>query len=101
MKSFTEKVYDVAAKIPKGKVMTYQDVAKLAGNPKASRAVGTAMKNNPDRNIVPCHRVVGSTGTMNGYAYGGESVKIEMLKKEGVKFKGNKVDLTLSRAKLK
>ncbi len=71
-KTFTQKVYDVVKKIPKGKVLTYQEVAQLAGSPRAARAVGTAMKNNPDRSIVPCHRVVGSGGTMNGYAFGGE-----------------------------
>lgn len=94
-KTFTEKVYQVVSKIPRGKVMTYQEVAALAGNPKASRAVGTAMKNNPDNTTIPCHRVVGSTGTMNGYAFGGEDVKIQLLKKEGVSFKGEKVDLKL------
>lgn len=93
-KTFSQKVYEVVSKIPRGKVLTYQEVARLAGSPAACRAVGTAMKNNPDRKIVPCHRVVGSTGTMNGYAYGGESVKIDLLKKEGVPFKGLKVDLS-------
>jgi len=91
-KTFSQKVYEVVKKIPKGKVLTYQEVAKLAGNPKAFRAVGTAMKNNPDKTTIPCHRVVGSTGTMNGYAFGGEAVKITMLIKEGVPFKGTKVD---------
>jgi methylated-DNA-protein-cysteine methyltransferase related protein len=96
-KSFTEKVYEIVKQIPKGKVMTYQDVALLAGSPKASRAVGTAMKNNPDKSVIPCHRVVGSNGTMNGYAFGGENVKIDLLKKEGVMFDGIKVDLKVSR----
>ena len=92
-KSFTEKVYDVVKKIPAGKVLTYGDVARLAGNPGAARAVGSAMKHNPDMSIIPCHRVVGSDGKMLGYAFGGESVKVSMLKKEGVEMKGNKVDL--------
>lgn len=95
--SFRQKVYKVVQQIPKGKVLTYQDVAKLAGSPGASRAVGSAMKNNPNKSIIPCHRVVGSSGTMNGYAFGGEVVKIEILKQEGVKFKRDKVDLTFSR----
>lgn len=114
MKSFSQKVYDIVKQIPPGKVLTYQDVAKLAGSPKASRAVGSAMKNNPDesslhsrenllkgihKSIIPCHRVVGSNGAMHGFAFGGESVKIEILKKEGVVFKGDKVDLNLSRWK--
>lgn len=99
-KSFRQKVYEVVKQISVGKVLTYQDVAKLAGSPGASRAVGSAMKNNPDKAIIPCHRVVGSNGTMNGYAFGGEKVKIEILKKEGVKFKGDKVNLNISRWKI-
>lgn len=58
------------------------------------------MKNNPDKTIIPCHRVVGSDGGMHGYAFGGEKVKREILKKEGVLIKGNKVDLIKSRADL-
>lgn len=96
-KSFFLRVYEVVKKIPSGKVLTYQDVAKLAGSPKAFRAVGSAMKNNPDKNIIFCHRVVGSDGSMHGYAFGGESVKIEMLKKEGVEFNRDKVNLNISR----
>lgn len=76
---------------------TYQDVARLAGNPKAWRAVGAAMKNNPDKSVAPCHRVVGSDGSMHGYAFGGEQAKIELLKYEGVTFVGDTVDLHASR----
>lgn len=96
---FYQKVYEVVSRIPKGKVLTYGDVAWLAGSPGAYRAVGTAMKLNPNLVVCPCHRVVGSDGKMHGYANGGEEVKIEMLKKEGIKFKGNKVDLGVSRWK--
>lgn len=96
-KPFYEKIYEIVKQIPEGKVLTYQDVAKLAGSPGASRAVGTAMKNNPDKSLIPCHRVVGSDGRMHGYAFGGEKVKIEILKKEGVKFIGDKVDLKVSK----
>ncbi len=99
-KSFYEKVYAVVRQIPAGKVMTYQDVARFAGNPKAFRAVGTAMKNNPNITIIPCHRVVGSDGKMHGYsAKGGVAGKIQMLKEEGVVFAGNKVALNVSRWK--
>lgn len=100
-KTFTEKVYDVVKKIPVGKVLTYSDVARLAGNPGAARAVGTAMKNNPDMSIIPCHRVVGSDGKMHGYAFGGESVKVSLLKKEDVAMNGTTVDLKKSRWKKK
>ncbi len=87
-------------KIPRGKVATYQQVAKLAGSLGAARAVGTAMRKNPNAPIVPCHRVVGSDGRMHGYsAKGGIVSKIQMLKKEGVSFFGDKVQLDESRWK--
>lgn len=95
--NFYQEVYKIVSNIPKGKVLTYKDVARLAGSPRASRAVGTAMRNNPDRTAVWCHRVVGSDGKMHGYANGGENVKVKMLKEEGVEFRGAKVDLTVSR----
>ncbi len=94
---FTARVYAVAAKIPKGKVATYGQIATAAGNPKASRAVGNAMRNNPSRKNVPCHRVVASNGALTGYAFGnGVATKKNILKKEGVEFKGDKVDLSVS-----
>lgn len=85
MKTFKEKVYAVVAKIPKGQTMTYQQVARLAGSPKAYRAVGNIMNKNPDTAKVPCHRVVRSDGTPGGYAQG-TSRKLAILKSEGVVF---------------
>lgn len=96
--SFFAKVYDIVAAIPVGSVATYKDIAVMAGSPGAARAVGTAMKNNPNMSKIPCHRVVGSDGKMHGYSFGdGISQKMKMLVKEGVKLKGNKVDLKTSR----
>ena len=66
--TFTEKVYKIAAKIPKGKVATYGQLAKMAGKPRAARAVGMCMKHNPDMKVVPCHRVVASDGKLTGYS---------------------------------
>lgn len=80
--TFTEKVYAVVAKIPRGKTMTYGEVARRAGNPRAARAVGNAMHNNPDLKKIPCHRVVRADGTMGGYIYGTKK-KLEMLRREG------------------
>lgn len=95
--NFKQRVYAIAAKIPKGKVATYGQIAKIAGAPGAARAVGNAMRTNTDTKAVPCHRVVGATGALTGYAYGnGLSTKLAMLKKEGVAFKGERVDLALS-----
>lgn len=94
MNKLVEKIYKVVSEIPKGKVMTYKQVAILAGNPKASRVVGFAMRTNPDMKKVPCHRVVGSDGRLVGYSSGeGVKTKKEILLKEGVKFKGDKVVL--------
>lgn len=82
MKTFTEKVRDVVQKIPKGSVLTYKEVAKKAGNPKAVRAVGTILSKNYDLKI-PCHRVIRSDGKMGGYNRGGIAKKLAILKKEG------------------
>jgi O-6-methylguanine DNA methyltransferase len=83
MKSlFTQKVYAVVAKIPRGKTMTYAEVARRAGSPNAARAVGNIMHNNPDTKKVPCHRVVRSDGTPGGYARG-TKMKVAILKREG------------------
>ncbi|MGA2911101.1 MAG: MGMT family protein [Candidatus Levyibacteriota bacterium] len=95
--SFRDKVYELTRQIPKGKVATYGQLAKLAGNPKASRAVGVFMKANQDAPHTPCHRVVAADGSLTGYSsIGGITKKKEMLIAEGVKFKNSKVDLSLS-----
>ncbi|PIY70627.1 cysteine methyltransferase [Candidatus Roizmanbacteria bacterium CG_4_10_14_0_8_um_filter_36_36] len=95
--SFKEKIYKLTKQIPKGKVVTYAQLARLAGSPKAARVVGLLMRNNPYAPQVPCHRVVGVDGSLVGYSAGkGTSSKREVLKKEGVKFKGPKVDLSAS-----
>lgn len=94
---FRTRVASIVASIPKGKVATYGQVAALAGAPGAARAVGSCMRTNKDTEAVPCHRVVGTTGTLTGYAYGsGISTKKERLQKEGVRFKGDRVDLNVS-----
>ena len=82
MATFKEKVYAVVAKIPRGRTMTYAEVARRAGSPRAYRAVGNIMNKNPDTKKVPCHRVVRSDGTPGGYASGAK-MKIALLKKEG------------------
>ncbi len=79
---FMQKVFDVVRKIPRGKVMTYAEVAKKAGVVGASRAVGTALSKNYDPKI-PCHRVIRSDGTIGQYNRGGPEAKLKILKKEG------------------
>ena len=79
---FQTKVLAATAKIPFGAVSTYQAVARRAGNEKASRAAGGALNQNPIPIIVPCHRVVGSNGSLVGYA-GGLDTKRRLLGLEG------------------
>lgn len=95
-KTTFKKIYAVAKHIPEGNVATYKQIATLAGNPKASRIVGIAMKHNPNTTIIPCHRVVASDGSMCGYSAGdGIQTKIEKLESEGVKIRNSKVDLSI------
>jgi len=94
--TFRETVYILTRQIPKGKVATYGQLARLAGKPKAARAVGLFMRTNPDAPNTPCHRVVASDGSLTGYSAGkGIITKKEMLMREGVRFAGHKVDLHL------
>ena len=82
VKTFADKVRDVVRKIPKGKSMTYKQVATKAGNPNAARAVGAIMRTNYDDSI-PCHRVVKSDGSLGSYNRGGTLRKQEILRSEG------------------
>jgi methylated-DNA-[protein]-cysteine S-methyltransferase len=79
---FAAKVYAIVAKIPKGKTMTYGQVAKRAGKPGAARAVGTIMAHNY-RPGIPCHRVVRADGRVGDYNRGGQARKTELLREEG------------------
>jgi methylated-DNA-[protein]-cysteine S-methyltransferase len=80
---FQRRVLEVVAGIPRGEVRPYVWVAREAGSPKASRAVGTVMANNPMPLLVPCHRVVRNDGTTGRYAFGDEE-KVGLLEAEGV-----------------
>lgn len=88
-KSFNENCYSLLKKVPKGKLTTYKDIASALGT-RAYRAVGNALHKNPHAPKVPCHRVVKSNGKVGGFALG-KRKKIEMLKKEGIIIKGDKV----------
>lgn len=74
-------MYEVVKKIPRGKVLTYKEVALRAGSPRAARAVGSILKKNYDPTI-PCHRVIRSDGIAGEYNRG-RNKKLELLKKEG------------------
>ena len=91
--NFNQKVWALTARIPQGKVVTYGDIAKKLGT-KAYRAVGNALNRNPYAPTVPCHRVVGSNGSLTGFAHGTETKK-RLLMREGVQFVGkDRVDLS-------
>ncbi|MDO8231732.1 MAG: MGMT family protein [bacterium] len=79
--SFAERVREVVRKIPKGKTLSYGEVAEAAEHPGAARAVGTIMKNNHDP-LVPCHRVIRSDGSLGAYNRG-TARKRALLKAEG------------------
>jgi methylated-DNA-[protein]-cysteine S-methyltransferase len=90
--SFNQKVWAMTARIPEGKVVRYGDIAR-ALNCTAYRAVGNALNKNPYAPGVPCHRVVGSDGSLTGFA-GGLEKKRELLKREGLTLRENgKIEL--------
>jgi methylated-DNA-[protein]-cysteine S-methyltransferase len=88
---FQIKVWKEIKKIPKGKVITYKELAKAIAKPNASRAVANACGKNPYPVTIPCHRVIRSDGRIGGYSgRGGIKMKKNLLKKEGVNL-GNEV----------
>ena len=80
---FQKRCWQALRKIPYGKVCSYGDIAREIGSPRGFRAVGQANHNNPVPIIVPCHRVIGSNGTLTGYG-GGLSIKEKLLELEGI-----------------
>jgi methylated-DNA-[protein]-cysteine S-methyltransferase len=82
VKGFNLKVLRATAKIPYGGVSTYSDMARRAGSPRAARAAGNALHNNPIPLVVPCHRVLHRGGGLGGYG-GGLEMKEFLLKLEG------------------
>ena len=85
-----EKIYKKLLQVPKGQITTYGELAKAVGLKNGQRAVGKMMNKNPYPVIIPCHRVVMSTGKIGGYAYG-ENVKTKMLNDEGIKIQNGKI----------
>lgn len=93
---FEQEVYDLCSKVPKGKVTSYKEIAH-ALNTKAYRAVGTALRNNPNAPNVPCHRVVASDGGLGGFMGtknpSGLALrkKAKLLSEEGVQVENGKI----------
>ena len=82
MKDFRARVLSTVRRIPVGRVATYGDVARLAGSPRAYRAVGNIMRSCRDA-ATPCHRVIGAGGALGGYG-GNLQMKRELLRAEGI-----------------
>ena len=86
MPPFYKKALLEVAKISFGKTVSYQEIARRAGNAKASRAAGSANANNPIAIFIPCHRILASDGTLGGYG-GGLDKKMILLEHEGLDVK--------------
>jgi methylated-DNA-[protein]-cysteine S-methyltransferase len=84
---FQKKCWSALQQIPYGTTCSYRELAKQVGSPRAFRAVGQANHNNPVAIIVPCHRVIGTNGSLTGYG-GGMEVKEKLLRMEGAALQG-------------
>lgn len=83
--SFSQRVYAVVCQIPRGKVATYGQIARLIGSPRSARYVGYALHGNPQPGVIPCHRVVFKSGALaSGFAFGGPDEQRLLLEDEGV-----------------
>lgn len=94
---FFQAVYAVVKSVPKGKVITYGEVATLTGYPRRARYVGYALHCNPDPENIPCHRVVNRFGEVApAFVFGGPDEQRKRLEKEGVVFGDDgKIDLSV------
>lgn len=97
MTNFARTIYALVDTIPRGKVTTYGELAVRAGCPRASRAVGRILHNNPNPYVTPCHRVVNREGRLApAYAFGGLGMQRALLEEEGVTVRADDtVDLAL------
>jgi methylated-DNA-[protein]-cysteine S-methyltransferase len=85
-----QRIFKKLLQVPKGQITTYGELSKAVGLKNGQRVVGKIMNKNPYPVIIPCHRVVMSTGKIGGYAYG-ESVKTKLLSDEGIEIKNGKI----------
>ena len=89
-----EKVYNYLMTIPKGKVVTYKQIAEYLGNARLARVVGNILHNNPNELKYPCYKVVNSKGKLaSNYAFGGIQKQKEKLESENIEVVNNRVDL--------
>jgi methylated-DNA-protein-cysteine methyltransferase related protein len=94
-----EQVYDIVRQVPRGKVVTYGDIAAILDiNP---RYVGYILHHNPYPGEVPCHRVINAEGRVaTTFAFGGGDAQQKLLEAEGIIFRNHKIDLTVFRYRL-
>ncbi len=91
-----DKVYEFLTKIPSGKVVTYGMIAEYLGDKNLARTVGNILHENPNREKYPCYKVVSSKGKLSeNYTFGGIEKQKELLLKDNIEVKGNKVDLNI------
>jgi methylated-DNA-protein-cysteine methyltransferase-like protein len=97
--TFYERVYALVCAIPRGKAVSYGQIALWAGRPRAARAVGYALHRNPMPGSIPCHRVVFRNGAVtDGFVFGGPDEQRRRLEAEGVVFTADgRVDMGLCR----
>lgn len=89
-----EKVYEFLTTVPKGKVVTYGQIAEHLGNRKFARVVGNILHNNPDPIKYPCYKVVDRNGNLSdNYAFGGIEKQKQLLERDGITVNNYKVDL--------
>ena len=95
MTDFQRRVLEFLLTVPKGEVVTYGQIARALGKPKAARAVGNALHRNPDGEKYPCYKVVRADGSLSpAYAFGGVTAQRERLLSEGIAVQGDWVDLS-------
>jgi methylated-DNA-[protein]-cysteine S-methyltransferase len=86
---FHRQVLLVTFQVPHGQVVTYADIARKIGKPRAARAVGQALRRNPIPIVIPCHRIIASDGSLRGYkGSSGLNIKAALLKLEGCQLPG-------------
>lgn len=87
-------IYEQVRRVPRGRVATYGQIARLAGIPKGARIVGYALHANPEPGIIPCHRIVNREGRLSpAFAFGGVNMQEKLLRDEGVEIENGYVDI--------
>ena len=96
LRELEEETYQYLTLIPKGKVVTYGQIAEYLGNKGLARVVGNILHNNPSEELFPCYKVVNSQGKLaSNFVFGGCEEQRKRLERDGIKVRNNKVDLKI------